>query len=694
MVHDQLGAGLTLRVQRALAPARAIARPRRIARATAGPSPPSARPVTTRILGPAVRLGDRAPPPRLSRARPRRRPVQRRGDAEVAEAADLQPRPPARRASSSACSRWRAGVVEPRGPQLRDPRFMQRDRPKLVAERRGRPAGCAASAASTARIASSAACEVAAPAREREREHGQQQVEARAGARRRTASASRSATATYAALSSSAPSSSAQRRRRAPAPRRWRRRRRGNAASSSRTSPVRPSRVRSRWLSASRRAASGQSRAACAWRIASTTSPVLLVPLGRRPVQRADQSRATSAAARAAAGRRTGGGSETTSARRRARSRTRWRPRAPAGSAPSPSRPVRWSASGPLTRSSTEVRSSSSRTSARLALQHLGQQVAGHGPLAAGELGHEALRVGMPGERDRRQPQPGRPALRALVEPRRRRRRTARPRLPASSACVSASEKRRSAPRISVSSPGQPQAMQAEARVLARGQHDAQPWRAAGPGTRSSQRSASAERSSCRSSITSTAGSSSDARSDSSCSTTRLAAEARRRRRPARPPPPTAAASASITRQPEPLRVLLAALDRHPRDAVRAARPPRPTSAAAPSCRCRRARRRAPPRRRPRRTAARTGRPAAPTRGARPKVPERAGCRSDLLGHAGMSRPGRSRRPAKRPTSRAVRGNPGTRTRGHEAAARPTSARSARRAATSAGARGCRGDQT
>ena len=52
----------------------------------------------------------------------------------------------------------------------------------------------------------------------------------------------------------------------------------------------------------------------------------------------------------------------------------------------------------------------------RLALQHLGEEVARHGPLAAGELGHKALRVRVRGQRDRRQAHTGRPSLGAFVQ--------------------------------------------------------------------------------------------------------------------------------------------------------------------------------------------------------------------------------------------------------------------------------------
>ena len=68
----------------------------------------------------------------------------------------------------------------------------------------------------------------------------------------------------------------------------------------------------------------------------------------------------------------------------------------------------------------------------RLALpvEHLGQQVFRHRPLAAGELGREPVRIRVPGQRQRRQPQPRRPALGPLVQQRRAPNRTAVPRPP------------------------------------------------------------------------------------------------------------------------------------------------------------------------------------------------------------------------------------------------------------------------
>ena len=56
-----------------------------------------------------------------------------------------------------------------------------------------------------------------------------------------------------------------------------------------------------------------------------------------------------------------------------------------------------------------------------LPLQHLGQQVLRHRPLGAGELRREPLRIRVPGQRQRRQPQPRRPPLGPLHQHRQRR---------------------------------------------------------------------------------------------------------------------------------------------------------------------------------------------------------------------------------------------------------------------------------
>ena len=52
----------------------------------------------------------------------------------------------------------------------------------------------------------------------------------------------------------------------------------------------------------------------------------------------------------------------------------------------------------------------------RLALEHLGEEVAGDRPLASGELRDKALGVGARGERDGRQAQSGWPSLGAFVQ--------------------------------------------------------------------------------------------------------------------------------------------------------------------------------------------------------------------------------------------------------------------------------------
>jgi hypothetical protein len=52
----------------------------------------------------------------------------------------------------------------------------------------------------------------------------------------------------------------------------------------------------------------------------------------------------------------------------------------------------------------------------RLPLEHLGQQIARDRALGTAELADEGLRVGMTGQRARREPQPCRPALGSLVQ--------------------------------------------------------------------------------------------------------------------------------------------------------------------------------------------------------------------------------------------------------------------------------------
>ena len=55
----------------------------------------------------------------------------------------------------------------------------------------------------------------------------------------------------------------------------------------------------------------------------------------------------------------------------------------------------------------------------RLAVQHLGDQILGDRPVAAGELRDETLRVGVTGQRDHREPQARGPPFRPLMQPRR-----------------------------------------------------------------------------------------------------------------------------------------------------------------------------------------------------------------------------------------------------------------------------------
>ena len=107
----------------------------------------------------------------------------------------------------------------------------------------------------------------------------------------------------------------------------------------------------------------------------------------------------------------------------------------------------------------------------RLALQHLRQQVPGDGPLAAGELPHEPLGLGVPRERDRRQAQTGCPALGAIAE---KRHPLVRKRGPAGLqqlARLLGAEAEIVGPNLGQRA-GEAQVMQAKLRLLARRQDD------------------------------------------------------------------------------------------------------------------------------------------------------------------------------------------------------------------------------
>ena len=112
----------------------------------------------------------------------------------------------------------------------------------------------------------------------------------------------------------------------------------------------------------------------------------------------------------------------------------------------------------------------------RLALQHLREEVACHGPLAAGELGHKALRVGVRGQRDRRQAQTGRPSLGAFVQ---RGQTGIRQSDPAGTEQRAGFVEREAeiGPAQLGQTVGDSQAMQAQGRLLARREHDPQLWR-------------------------------------------------------------------------------------------------------------------------------------------------------------------------------------------------------------------------
>ena len=113
-----------------------------------------------------------------------------------------------------------------------------------------------------------------------------------------------------------------------------------------------------------------------------------------------------------------------------------------------------------------------------LAGEHFVEQVVGYGPLTARELGDEASRIRMTGERERGQTQPGSPALSAAME--------------LGQAVVVETDMRRLEhvarlgevePQIGLANlrelTGQAQSVEPELRVVARRQHDAELLRAA-----------------------------------------------------------------------------------------------------------------------------------------------------------------------------------------------------------------------
>ena len=113
-----------------------------------------------------------------------------------------------------------------------------------------------------------------------------------------------------------------------------------------------------------------------------------------------------------------------------------------------------------------------------LPVQHLGQQVLRHRPLTAGELLGEPLRIGVPGQRQRGQPQPGRPPLGPLVQQGQRRLSQFHPGSPQQFPRLPERE-----PQIGCAQLGQlplqPQPVQPQPHVMPGGQHEPQLRRAA-----------------------------------------------------------------------------------------------------------------------------------------------------------------------------------------------------------------------
>ena len=199
-----------------------------------------------------------------------------------------------------------------------------------------------------------------------------------------------------------------------------------------------------------------------------------------------------------------------------------------------------------------------------LPFQHLGQQVLRDRTLAAGELGREAVRLRMPGQRQRGQPQPRRPAFGPVMQ---RASASADSGIPAASnrACASATVKRRPSARISVSSPASRSRCRPSRRSCRVESTNRSPA-GARMSSSSSWRIASAERSSCRSSMTSQTRSCQAAQIGEQPLDDRPAVQiGSRRQRPDQLRPGGGVPQRAEHRQPEPLRVAFLTLHRHPR---------------------------------------------------------------------------------------------------------------------------------
>ena len=194
----------------------------------------------------------------------------------------------------------------------------------------------------------------------------------------------------------------------------------GNPASSSCMVAACPSRYRPGQWSASSRAASPQSCAAWAWRIASTGNPCPASQPGGQLVQRGHLTRLGAAQLQLQQV-----GEQLVVAEPGPRRVQRHHERVgllqilqhplPAAA---PGQQVGQLAVDPLQHAGPQQQPPDLLA---LPVQHLGQQVLRHRPLAAGELRREPLRIGVPGQRQRRQPQPRRPALGPLHQQRQRR---------------------------------------------------------------------------------------------------------------------------------------------------------------------------------------------------------------------------------------------------------------------------------
>ena len=134
IVHDQLGAGLTARTQRAPRPLEPLLGLIQAPQPEQGHRSRGQGGDDHLILAPAVRIDN--PHRLLAQLEPRgeREAGQRAGDPEVSETRDLEPRSSRATSQRQPLLEVAPGIIQPPRPQLRNAQILQRDRSHLVTE--------------------------------------------------------------------------------------------------------------------------------------------------------------------------------------------------------------------------------------------------------------------------------------------------------------------------------------------------------------------------------------------------------------------------------------------------------------------------------------------------------------------------------------------------------------------------------